>query len=64
MFLPNTILAFCTTKVLVSGKILLKPHYGIVKPLIKGQPYKFKLEFCNGCKKCAENCPCGYIEMH
>jgi len=33
-------------------------------PLIKGQPYKFKLEFCNGCKKCAENCPCGYIEMH
>jgi NADPH-dependent glutamate synthase beta subunit-like oxidoreductase len=36
----------------------------VVKPLIKGQPYKFKLEFCNGCKKCAENCPCGYIEMH
>ncbi len=36
----------------------------VVKPLIKGQEYKFKLEFCNGCKKCAENCPCGYIEMH
>jgi len=36
----------------------------VVKPLVKGQPYKFKLEFCNGCKKCAENCPCGYIEMH
>jgi NADPH-dependent glutamate synthase beta subunit-like oxidoreductase/Pyruvate/2-oxoacid:ferredoxin oxidoreductase delta subunit len=36
----------------------------IVKPLVKGQQYKFKLEFCNGCKKCAENCPCGYIEMH
>jgi len=36
----------------------------VIKPLIKGQPYKFKLEFCNGCKKCAENCPCGYIEMH
>ena len=36
----------------------------VVKPLVKGEPYKFKLEFCNGCKKCAENCPCGYIEMH
>ncbi|MBU0985122.1 MAG: FAD-dependent oxidoreductase [candidate division Zixibacteria bacterium] len=36
----------------------------IVKPFDKGGTYKFKLEFCNGCKKCAENCPCGYIEMH
>ena len=36
----------------------------IIKPPIKGELYKFKMEFCNGCKKCAENCPCGYIEMH
>lgn len=36
----------------------------VIKPLIKGEPYKFKMEFCNGCKKCEENCPCGYIEMH
>ncbi len=36
----------------------------VIKPLIKGQPYKFKMEFCNGCKKCAENCSSGYIEMH
>jgi len=36
----------------------------VVKPLVKGEPYKFKLEFCNGCKKCVENCPCGYIEMY
>ena len=36
----------------------------VVKPLLKGQRYKFKLEFCKGCNKCAENCPCGYIEMH
>jgi len=36
----------------------------IIKPLRKGEPYKVKMEFCNGCKKCAENCPCGYIEMH
>ncbi len=35
----------------------------IVKPVIKHQTYKFKLDFCNGCKKCADNCPCGYIEM-
>ncbi|MEW5796967.1 MAG: NAD(P)-binding protein [Candidatus Zixiibacteriota bacterium] len=36
----------------------------VIKPLIKGEKYAFKLEFCNGCKKCAENCPCGYIEMY
>lgn len=36
----------------------------IIKPMQRGAEYKFKLEFCNGCKKCAENCPCGYIEMH
>jgi len=35
----------------------------IVKPLIKGEEYKCKLEFCTGCKKCSEVCPCGYIEM-
>jgi NADPH-dependent glutamate synthase beta subunit-like oxidoreductase len=36
----------------------------VIKPQQKMGEYKFKLEFCNGCKKCAENCPCGYIEMH
>jgi len=36
----------------------------IIKPLVRGAEYKFKMEFCNGCKKCAEQCPCGYIEMH
>ncbi len=35
----------------------------VVKPFEKGQPYRFKMEFCQGCKKCAEECPCGYIEM-
>ena len=35
----------------------------IIKPMEKGRPYRFKLEFCQGCKKCAEECPCGYIEM-
>jgi NADPH-dependent glutamate synthase beta subunit-like oxidoreductase len=31
--------------------------------LPKGEHYKVKLEVCNGCKKCAEACPCGYIDM-
>ena len=31
--------------------------------LPKGQHYRVKLELCNGCKKCAEACPCGFIEM-
>ncbi len=35
----------------------------VIKPMEKTQPYRFKLEFCTGCKKCAEECPCGYIEM-
>ncbi len=35
----------------------------IVKPLIAGQPYKWKMEFCKGCSKCQEQCPCGYIQM-
>ena len=35
----------------------------IQKPIEKGSPYRIKLEFCTGCKKCAESCPCGYIEM-
>ena len=35
----------------------------IVKPLTRHGTYKYKLDFCIGCKKCAENCPCGYIEM-
>jgi len=35
----------------------------VIKPFEKGQMYRFKLEFCQGCKKCAEECPCGYIEM-
>jgi NADPH-dependent glutamate synthase beta subunit-like oxidoreductase/Pyruvate/2-oxoacid:ferredoxin oxidoreductase delta subunit len=32
--------------------------------LPKGEHYKIKLELCNGCKKCAEACPCGYVEMN
>jgi NADPH-dependent glutamate synthase beta subunit-like oxidoreductase/Pyruvate/2-oxoacid:ferredoxin oxidoreductase delta subunit len=32
--------------------------------LPKGEHYKVKLELCDGCKKCADVCPCGYIEMN
>ena len=35
----------------------------IHKPLVKFQPYTFKLDVCKGCNKCADACPCGYIEM-
>ncbi len=35
----------------------------IKKPLQKFQTYTFKLDSCKGCSKCAEACPCGYIEM-
>ncbi len=35
-----------------------------VKPPLKTfEPYKMKLDLCKGCNKCAESCPCGYIEM-
>jgi NADPH-dependent glutamate synthase beta subunit-like oxidoreductase len=36
----------------------------IVKATVPGETYKLKLDFCQGCDKCAENCPCGFIEMH
>ncbi|OPZ15822.1 MAG: Glutamate synthase (NADPH) small chain [candidate division BRC1 bacterium ADurb.BinA364] len=35
----------------------------IEKAPAKGELYKFKLENCTGCKKCSEECPCGFIEM-
>jgi len=35
----------------------------IIKPLVKGEPYKVKMDYCKGCKKCGENCPCGFIDM-
>ncbi len=35
----------------------------IEKPPEKGDLYVFKLGNCTGCAKCAEVCPCGFIEM-
>jgi len=28
-----------------------------------GKPFRVAMELCDGCKKCAEVCPCGYIDM-
>lgn len=28
-----------------------------------GDFYKVKLEVCDGCKKCAEECPCGFLDL-
>jgi Pyruvate/2-oxoacid:ferredoxin oxidoreductase delta subunit len=39
------------------------PDQAVLKPLGPGEPYRFKLEFCQGCNKCAEQCPSNYIEM-
>jgi len=36
----------------------------IDKPMDKGALYTFKLQNCTGCSKCAEVCPCGFIEMN
>ena len=47
----------------VFGSVELFPVAAIDKPLEKGLLYKFKLENCTGCKKCAEECPCGFIDM-
>jgi Pyruvate/2-oxoacid:ferredoxin oxidoreductase delta subunit len=35
----------------------------IDRPAQKGDLYIFKLQNCTGCKKCAEICPCGFIDM-
>ncbi len=39
------------------------PDQAVIRPLEPGQPYRFRLEFCGGCSKCAEQCPTGFIEM-
>lgn len=33
------------------------------KDLPRGEHYEFDLVLCQGCKKCAEECPCGYVDM-
>ena len=35
----------------------------VIKPQEKGALYTYKMENCTGCKKCQEECPCGFIDM-
>jgi NADPH-dependent glutamate synthase beta subunit-like oxidoreductase len=35
----------------------------VEKPASKGELYTYKMQNCTGCKKCAEECPCGFIDM-
>ena len=42
---------------------LMCQEQAIIKPTEKGNLYLFDLGKCNGCDKCAEVCPCGYIDM-
>jgi formate dehydrogenase major subunit len=34
-----------------------------VNPPTPGTYYKIKLDTCDGCKKCADECPCGFLDM-
>jgi len=38
---------------------------GAVKREPEGAEFKYRFDatFCNGCKKCSEECPCGFIDM-
>ncbi len=31
--------------------------------LPKGQHYRIAVDLCNGCRKCSDECPCGYIDL-
>ncbi len=44
------------------GNCYMYCSHGCVKKLPKGQHYEFHLETCDGCMKCFDNCPCGYID--
>lgn len=35
----------------------------IKKPVRRHEEYNINIDLCTGCKKCADNCPCGYLEM-
>ncbi len=44
------------------GNCYMYCSHGCVKKLPKGEHYKLYLETCDGCMKCVDNCPCGYID--
>ena len=39
------------------------PDNAVIKPGPDGSPYAFDLDFCKGCGLCAQECPCGAIQM-
>ncbi|HUB76869.1 MAG TPA: NAD(P)-binding protein [Solirubrobacteraceae bacterium] len=39
------------------------PDNAVLKPGPDGAPYAFDLDYCKGCGLCAQECPCGAIEM-
>jgi Pyruvate/2-oxoacid:ferredoxin oxidoreductase delta subunit len=45
------------------GNCWMYCSHGGFEKLPGGKRYKLKLDACNGCKKCADECPPGYIEM-
>src|SRR4030042_774926 len=42
---------------------LFSQDQAVDKPMQKGVLYSFKMQNCTGCKKGAEECPCGFIDM-
>ena len=34
-----------------------------LNPPQHGKYYKVKIDTCDGCKKCADECPCGFLDM-
>jgi Pyruvate/2-oxoacid:ferredoxin oxidoreductase delta subunit len=34
------------------------------KDLVPGHFYDIDLSTCDGCKKCAEECPCGFLDLY
>ena len=45
------------------GNCWMYCSHGGFEKLPAGRRYRLKLDLCNGCRKCAEECPSGYIDM-
>ncbi|NIO27719.1 MAG: FAD-dependent oxidoreductase [Candidatus Latescibacteria bacterium] len=42
---------------------ILCQEQAVIKPRVKGEAFMFDINKCNGCDKCMEVCPCGYIDL-